>query len=357
MKSLYGIWILSHVPVVLGQDLGKHEYICQLEGHDGSHGILFFNLKSYAYKILTIPYIIHSIIPIRDNTEFILTSKGGYLFHCSRDRIISSLKSPKDIMFYGHSSYFESDSKIYASAIQFMDYDNVPTRKAVKKNEKDVNFGQGYLYEISLEQLKIMDRFSTNGLFPHDQRRLNNSEMMVLNSTRGDLPHYGGELALIDRKKKEVIKHHYLDKSYGYGPMAHIFGDEELALVGISEEACVIFFDGNKMRKTVLDSSAQKAYGLGEMLNATFNSDGSRVLAMNVDNQFLGLWDCKTGKLLKHCFMKGIISVNRYEDFFLVSIGDGLKFFDFDLNLKKEVYYQNLSIFNKWNCGPHTVII
>jgi hypothetical protein len=358
LKSLYGVWLLSHVPVSFaGTSSNKKEYICQLEGSDGNHYVLFLNLESYSHKLLKVPYIIHSVLPIKEGSEFILTSKGGYLFHVTRDKIISSLRSPKNTMFYGHSSFFENDNKIYTSVIDFLDYNYVPMRKASKINPNDVNFGQGYLLEIDLKDLKVVNRFSTGGLFPHDQRKMNNSEIIILNSERSDITDYGGELAVIDRNQKEVIKHYYLNSKYGYSPLAHMYGEEELAFVGISREACVVFFDGKEMRKSVLERFVQEKYNEGEMLNAAFSADGSKLLAMNIDNQFLGLWDTKTGKLLKHTFLKSIVSVNRHEDQFMVSIGAGLKFYDYDLNPKKDILYENLNIKNKWNCGPHTVII
>jgi WD40 repeat protein len=358
LKSLYGVWLLSHVPMSLAADLSsKEEFICQLESQDGSHSILFLNLTSYSHTLLKVPYVIHSILPIKNGREFILTSKGGYLFHANREKIISSLRSPPNTMFYGHSSFFEIDNKIYSSVIDFLDYNHVPLRKAIKINPDDINFGQGHLLEIDLQDLKIVNRFSTGGLFPHDQRKMNNSEIIILNSERSDISNWGGDLAIIDRNKKEVIKHYYLDNKYGYCPLAHMYGDEELAFVGISNEACVIFFDGKEMRKSVLERFIQEKYTEGEMLNAAFSADGSRLLAMNIDNQFLGLWDTRTGKLIKHTFFKAIVSVNLYKDQFLISIGDGLRFYDYDLNLKKEIRYDDLNIKNKWNCGPHTVII
>lgn len=357
IKSLYGIWLLSHLPLTLADETEKHEYICQLEAPNGKNSILFFNLATNKYKKLDIPYIIHSIIPIKDNEEFILTSKGGYLFHVTREKIISSLKSPKDVMFYGHSTFFENEDKIYTSAIDFMDYDFTPTRQAQKKNPKDVTFGEGFLYEIALDKLKVLGRFTTGGSFPHDLRRINNSEIILLNSQRKDWPDAGGTLTIIDKNKKEVTKNFYLEKSQGYCPIAHMVGDKKLAFLGISDEACVILFDGKQMRKTALDPVVQKKYNLSEMLNADFTSDGSRVCAMNIDNKFLGIWDCKSGKLLKHSFEKDIVSINRYKEHFLVSVSNGLKFYDFDLNLKKEIRFEKLWPEAQWSCGPHTVII
>lgn len=323
----------------------------------GNSGIAFIDLKKNTLKMLAVPYLIHGVLAIRNGNEFLLTAKGGYLFHVTQDKVLSSLKSPKDIMFYGHSSFDDKTNIIYTSAIEYMDYDHWPYRMAVKKNPNDTYFARGRIYKIDINNLEIKDWFSSGGYLPHDQRIIDN-ELMVLNSYTESSRQ--GRVSYIDLKTEKINSSYTCQDPKQKCPIAHMYGDDDnMVIVGISDEASVLFFENNKLTKTTLNNSAQSDYNRSELLNGALDSKFERACVMNIDNKFLGLWDKKTAKMIKHKKEEGVVSVNTYGQHFVVYTINALKFYNRDLVLDKslELIDLNKNFEGHILYGPHSIIL
>lgn len=356
LKSVGAILALHSVPINLAWSADNHELIAQLHIKEKEFFIIFLDLKTLTHKILPIPTLIHGILPIKNKTEFILTAKGGWIYHVTREKIISSRSSPENKAFFGHSSYDPNSNTLYTSGIDFKGFDLRPFRSPEPYFKDDETFGRGYIFEFNLDGLAPKGSFTSGGSLPHDQRLISQDELLVLNANfRAE---HDGAVTYLDLKNKTVKKRVHFTKEEGMTPSSHMFGpSEKLLVVGITNEARVSFLEDGKLRKTQAVPDLTDKIRMNEMLNGAFDPSFSRACAMNIDNGFVGLWDVKTGKLLKHETMKFVVSVEHYQDHFLVLRHDSLNYYDYDLNLKKKISVKDLKLENKFFYGPHTGII
>lgn len=333
----------------------ENEIIVQVLKKDKSFAILFYDLKLKRHTLVSIPHQIHDILPIRNGKEFILTAKGGYLIHINRKKIIQLKRSAKDIMFFGHTSFDEKSELLYTSAIDYLGYDFTAQRRPKRVFKDDHTFGRGKVIVHKLDGLDYNDFFFTGGEFPHDQYINSAGDLVLLNSSHRRSFNEGGQVTTISLKDKNVLKEVTTDLSDGYCAAAHFFGNKEGAngILGISNEASVLFEDSGKLRKT----KTKKKYSFGEMLNGSFSKDGTKVVTTNIDNHFVGLWDYKKGELLKSItFEKIPISVNTFNQFFVVLTSVGFEFFDINLNLQKNMAVEKIDSSLAAIYGPHSII-
>ncbi len=346
-------------PSLLARPAGR-ELVIQLLDHTGENFFfLFYDLISGRARTLAMPYLTHAALPIRGGTEFLATSKGAYLFHLDRERIIASRRCPADLAFHGHSSFRERDGRVYTSVISHKGYDFLPFRKTSPKDPADKDFGRGEIHEFTLAGLAPSGSFSSYGFGPHDQRLLSSGdELLVLNASRGNAESGLGEAVVIDLATRSR-KAGTVCGEEGACPMSHMYGpDEDLVVVGVTPEASVIFLRGQRAQKTILDPSVQRSYpaGLGEMLNAAYDDQRQTACAMHFDNGFVGLWG-RDGKLLRHAYHRGAVSVNWHGGRYVLATQHGFRFLDRQLKVRREVSLDSLGL-KGWSVfGPHSVVV
>jgi hypothetical protein len=336
----------------------QHELVIQLrhEQDPSQHALLFFNLETYQHRLVPLHYEMHGILPIHNAEQFILTAKGAYLMLVDRSRVIHSLRSPDDIMFYGHTSYHAQTNSLLTSAIKYRGYDFKAYRRPKPKFANDTSYGHGLIYKTDLTTFKIQDAFDSGGLFPHDQH-LNDETLTVINSKQSR-ENDNGYVSLIDVSREKVMHSLTCRPDDGQCATAHMYQgpQKQKVIVGVSAQGTIISYSDNELKKAPLKEIVQKNYRPGEMLNAAISRSGKYICAMNIDNGFLGLWDAKSLELLKFSFEKFIVSVNQYQDGFIVILGKEIRYYDQELNLKKTHQHNDQQLQSYFAYGPHSIV-